>query len=147
MGAVFGIFAGFYYWAPKIIGKSYSEKLGNIHFWLLFVGVNLTFFPQHFLGLSGMPRRVADYPDAFAGWNAVSSLGSIISLVSAILFIYIIYNIYISGKSVPNNPWAIPGYYISMAEFDDNTIITNTIEWALSSPIAVHAFDMLPLQS
>jgi cytochrome c oxidase subunit 1 len=94
-----------------------------------------------------MARRIPDYPDAFAAWNAVSSLGSLISLVSALLFIYIIYNIYINGKAVSNNPWAIPGYYIATSEFNGNLTVNNTIEWALSSPIAVHAFDMLPVQS
>ena len=91
MGAVFALFAGFYYWAPKIVGRSANELLGNIHFWTLFVGVNLTFFPQHFLGLAGMPRRIPDYPDAFSGWNAVSSFGSLISVIATILFSNFLY--------------------------------------------------------
>jgi len=66
MGAVFGMFAAYYFWSPKIIGKSYNELLAHIHFWTMFIGVNVTFFPQHFLGLAGMPRRIPDYPDAFA---------------------------------------------------------------------------------
>jgi len=75
MGAVFALFAGFYYWTPKVVGRNINDFLGKIHFWTFFVGVNLTFFPQHFLGLAGMPRRIPDYPDAFSGWNAISSFG------------------------------------------------------------------------
>lgn len=91
MGAVFGIFAGFYYWIGKITGKEYPEILGKIHFWLFFIGVNLTFFPMHFLGLGGMPRRIPDFPDAFSGWNSVCSLGSYISFFSSLFFFYIVY--------------------------------------------------------
>ncbi len=75
LGAVFSIFAGFYYWLPKMCGRRYPEALGRLHFWVTFIGVNLTFFPMHFLGLAGMPRRIPDYPDAFAGWNMVASIG------------------------------------------------------------------------
>ena len=88
MGVVFGIFSGFYYWFSKMTGLKYPEVLGQIHFWIFFIGVNLTFFPMHFLGLAGMPRRVPDYPDAFAGWNAVASFGSYISAFSVLLFFY-----------------------------------------------------------
>jgi len=91
MGAVFGVFAAWYYWIEKITGLPYPETLGQIHFWLFFIGVNLTFFPMHFLGLSGMPRRIPDYPDAFSFWNSVASLGSMVSALSAVLFFYIIY--------------------------------------------------------
>jgi len=91
MGAVFGVFAGWYYWIEKMTGNTYPEILGQIHFWLFFMGVNITFFPMHFLGLAGMPRRIPDYPDAFAGWNSISSFGSMVSAVSAILFFYILY--------------------------------------------------------
>jgi heme/copper-type cytochrome/quinol oxidase subunit 1 len=91
MGAVFSIFAGLYFWWENLTGTKYSERLGKIHFWLFFFGVNLTFFPMHFLGLSGMPRRIPDYPDAFAGWNFLASFGSSISFVSLILFLIIIY--------------------------------------------------------
>eukprot|EP01039_Chlorochromonas_danica_P010949 gene10949-12174_t len=91
MGAVFAMFAGWYYWIEKMSGQRYPETLGQIHFWLFFIGVNLTFFPMHFLGLAGMPRRIPDYPDAFAGWNAVSSFGSNISIISVCLFFYIVY--------------------------------------------------------
>ncbi len=91
MGAVFAIFAGWYFWIEKITGLRYPEILGKIHFCLFFVGVNVTFFPMHFLGLAGMPRRVPDYPDAFAGWNAIASFGSYISAISVVVFFYIIY--------------------------------------------------------
>jgi cytochrome c oxidase subunit 1 len=86
MGAVFTIFAGFYFWLPKIIGRHYPEALGRVHFWITFFGVNLTFFPMHFLGLAGMPRRIPDYPDAYAGWNAIASFGSYISGVGLFFF-------------------------------------------------------------
>ena len=91
MGAVFGIFAGFYYWNEKMTGLKYPEILGYIHFWTFFIGVNLTFFPMHFLGLAGMPRRIPDYPDAYSGWNAISSFGSFISTGSLLFFFYVIY--------------------------------------------------------
>jgi heme/copper-type cytochrome/quinol oxidase subunit 1 len=91
MGAVFAMFGGFYYWFKKMTGLRCNELLGQIHFWLFFIGVNVTFFPMHFLGLAGMPRRVSDYPDAYAGWNAVASFGSIISVISTLLFFYIIW--------------------------------------------------------
>ena len=91
MGAVFGIFAGFYYWIQKMTGLDYPEVLGQIHFWVFFVGVNVTFFPMHFLGLAGMPRRIPDYPDAYSGWNAVASYGSYLSALSALFFFYVVY--------------------------------------------------------
>lgn len=90
MGAIFSIFAGFYHWIEKIIGHVYNEHLATIHFWVTFVGVNITFFPMHFLGLAGMPRRIPDYPDAFAGWNYVASIGALISFLGLLLFIYIL---------------------------------------------------------
>jgi cytochrome c oxidase subunit 1 len=90
LGAVFAIFAGWYYWFPKMFGYMYNETSAKLHFWVTFVGVNLMFFPQHFLGLPGMPRRYIDYPDAFAGWNQVSSIGSYITAVSlgVLIFLY-----------------------------------------------------------
>jgi cytochrome c oxidase subunit 1 len=147
MGAVFALFAGFYYWTPKIVGRTYNELYGKIHFWTLFFGVNITFFPQHFLGLAGMPRRIPDYPDAFAGWNAVSSFGSIVSVVATILFSYIVYDIFTNGKLVSNNPWLVPSFFTSTEEFRNETQYSNTLEWALASPTPFHAFNVLPVQS
>lgn len=100
MGAVFAVFAAWYYWIEKMTGLQYPEVLGQIHFWLFFVGVNVTFFPMHFLGLAGMPRRIPDYPDAFAGWNAISSFGSYISTISVIFFFYVVYVTLTNGKKV-----------------------------------------------
>src|SRR6201986_2218776 len=147
MGAVFAIFAAFYFWAPKIMGKKYDEFLGKLHFWTMFVGVNLTFFPQHFLGLAGMPRRIPDYPDAFSGWNAVSSFGSLVSVVATILFGYIIYDIFANQPVSSNNPWAVASYFTSESLYNENEGQTsNTLEWTLASPIPFHAFKMLPAQ-
>jgi len=147
MGAVFALFAGFYYWTPKIIGRNINDFLGKIHFWTLFVGVNLTFFPQHFLGLAGMPRRIPDYPDAFTGWNTISSFGSLVSVIATVLFGYIIYDIFANERISSNNPWASIPYFTSEKEFKEDNIPTNTLEWALQSPIPFHAFKMLPIQS
>ena len=147
MGAVFGLFSGFYYWTPKIVGKTYNEFLGNVHFWILFIGVNLTFFPMHFLGLAGMPRRIPDYPDAFSSWNAIASFGSIVSVVAIILFGYIVYDLFINGKEVNKNPWAVPSYFTSSKVFSSETHTANSIEWAINSPVPFHAFNMLPVQS
>jgi cytochrome c oxidase subunit 1 len=146
MGAVFALFAGFYYWTPKIVGRNINDFLGKIHFWTLFIGVNLTFFPQHFLGMAGMPRRIPDYPDAFSGWNAVSSFGSLISVVATILFGYIIYDIFANSKVSSNNPWETIPYFSSEVVYNNNKSV-NTLEWALESPIPFHAFKTLPIQS
>lgn len=106
MGAIFGIFAGFYYWAEKLWGLKYSEILGQFQFWTFFIGVNLTFFPMHFLGLAGMPRRIPDYPLAFTGWNVISSYGSLITFSSVLLFFYIIYDALCVKAAAERNPWA-----------------------------------------
>jgi heme/copper-type cytochrome/quinol oxidase subunit 1 len=103
MGAVFTIFAGFYFWIPKMTGRDFPEALGRVHFWITFFGVNLTFFPMHFLGLAGMPRRIPDYPDAFAGWNSIASFGSYISGVGLLFFFYVVYVTFISGDLVEEN--------------------------------------------
>jgi cytochrome c oxidase subunit I len=108
MGVVFSVFAGFYYWFPKITGRMYSEARARVHFWTMFLGVNLTFFPMHFLGLAGMPRRVPDYPDAFEGWNGVATVGSMISALSALRFLYILYRGIRYGKPAGRNPWLHP---------------------------------------
>ena len=147
MGAVFGLFAGFYYWISKIVGLNYNEFLGKLHFWTMFIGVNLTFMPQHFLGISGQPRRIPDYPDAFAGWNLISSFGSIVSLIASIVFIYLIYDLFANGKEVANNYWATPEYFVSANQFNSDVIAANTLEWTLASPCPTHAFAMLPVQS
>jgi heme/copper-type cytochrome/quinol oxidase subunit 1 len=103
MGAVFGMFAGFYYWIERITSFNVDETLATIHFWTFFIGVNITFFPMHFLGLSGMPRRIPDYPDAYWAWNQIASIGSLISVFSALLFFYIIYNLLTTGNSRVSN--------------------------------------------
>jgi cytochrome c oxidase subunit 1 len=140
------MFSAWYFWIPKILGLTYNTLLGKVHFWILFIGVNLTFFPQHFLGLQGMPRRISDYPDAFAGWNIISSYGSIVSLVASWLFLYIIYDQLVQGKSSSRYPWIIPGF-----AYDTYRIwglrVYNSLEWALNSPPKPHAFTSLPLQS
>ena len=91
MGIVFAIFAGFYHWFHKMTGLNIPRIYGKIHFWLIFVGVNITFFPMHFLGLAGMPRRIPDFPDCYAGWNYIASIGSIISVIALFFFFFIIY--------------------------------------------------------
>src|SRR3546814_6104789 len=97
LGSAFAIFAGFYYWIGKMSGRQYPEWAGKLHFWTTFIGVNLTFFPQHFLGVAGMPRRYADYPDVFAGWNMVSSIGAMISFAATLFFVCVI--IYKIGRA------------------------------------------------
>jgi cytochrome c oxidase subunit 1 len=129
LGATFGIFAGWYYWFPKMFGYMYSETLAKLHFWLTFIGVNTVFFPQHFLGLAGMPRRYADYPDAYAGWNFVSSIGAYISLAGLIVFIYTIVLAFSKKEKAADNPWGVGA---------------TTLEWTVSSPPPFHTFDRLP---
>ena len=107
IGAVFAVLAGFYYWFSKITGISISEQLGKIHFWTLFIGVNFTFFPIHFLGLAGMPRRIPDYPDAYEIWNFISSIGSLISGFSTIFFFFVIFHSFYNTSPVSNNPWIV----------------------------------------
>jgi cytochrome c oxidase subunit I len=128
LGAVFAIFGGWYYWIGKMSGRQYPEFWGKLHFWLTFIGVNITFFPMHFLGLQGMPRRIPDYPDAYHGWNEVASIGSYISGGATLLFIGIaIYTIKF-GRRVEANYWKSG----------------ETLEWTLSSPPPFHQFETLP---
>ena len=129
LGALFTIFAGWYYWIGKMSGRQYPEWIGQTHFWLTFVGVNLTFFPQHFLGLAGMPRRIPDYPDAYAGWNAVSSIGAYISFAAALFFVYGAFVTLAYGRRVEANYW---------------NEHANTLEWHVSSPPPFHQFTTLP---
>ncbi len=129
LGAVFAIFAGFYYWFPKISGYMYNEFLGKLHFWLLFVGVNLVFFPQHFLGLAGMPRRYIDYPDVYAKWNWWSSVGAEITAVSLVVFLFMLYEAFSKKRVAGNNPWGPAA---------------NTLEWTLTSPPPFHQYETLP---
>ncbi|HTN11683.1 MAG TPA: cytochrome c oxidase subunit I [Acetobacteraceae bacterium] len=129
LGAVFALFAGFYYWIGKMSGHQYPETLGKIHFWITFVGVNLTFFPMHFLGLAGMPRRYPDYPDAFAGWNLVSSIGAGIAGLSMLLFLYICFRTFTNKEPVADNYWGPSA---------------TTLEWTVSSPPPFHTFEELP---
>ena len=146
MGAVFALYSAWYFWITKILGLDYSRSWGKAHFWLLFTGVNVTFFPQHFLGLQGMPRRISDYADAFAGWNLVSSFGSIISVIATWLFLHKLYVQLVEGKATSRYPWLT-------AEFSSDTLqiylirAFNSLEWGLSSPPKPHAFVSLPLQS
>ncbi len=129
LGAVFGIFAAFYYWFGKMTGREFPEWAGKLHFWATFIGVNLTFFPQHFLGLAGMPRRYIDYPDAFAGWNAVSSYGSYLSIAATVFFLVMTVYSMKAGRKVEANYWGEGA---------------TTLEWTVSSPPPFHTFNDLP---
>jgi cytochrome c oxidase subunit I len=129
LGAVFAIFGGWYYWFPKMTGYMYNETIGKLHFWITFIGVNLVFFPQHFLGLAGMPRRYVDYPDAFHGWNMISSYGSYISGFGVVIFFFGLIEAFMKKRVAGNNPWGVGA---------------TTLEWTLSSPPPFHQFETLP---
>ena len=129
LGAVFSIFAGFYYWIGKMSGHQYPEFWGKVHFWVTFVGVNLTFFPMHFLGAAGMPRRYPDYPEAFAGWNYVASIGSYVGALSVLIFLYVCYRTFTSKVPLADNYWGEGA---------------TTLEWTVSSPPPFHTFEELP---
>jgi cytochrome c oxidase subunit 1 len=129
LGAVFGMFGGIYYWFPKMSGYVMPEWIGKTHFWISFVGANVLFFPQHFLGLAGMPRRYADYPDALAGWNLVSSVGAYIFAIGLLVFIGGVSYAFVRKERAAGNPWGEGA---------------TTLEWSLSSPPPFHQFTRLP---
>jgi cytochrome c oxidase subunit I len=126
-GSLFTIFAGIYYWFPKMTGRMYDERLGKIHFWLTFVGFNVTFFPMHWVGLQGMPRRVADYADRFGDWNLVISIASFGLGASTLVFLYNMIVSWRAGPPAPPNPWR-----------------ALTLEWQVSSPPPVFNFTEIP---
>jgi cytochrome c oxidase subunit I len=130
LGAVFAIFGGWYYWFPKITGYMYNETIAKAHFWVTFVGVNVLFFPQHFLGLAGMPRRYIDYPAAYADWNYVSSMGSYISAFGVLIFLVGLFSAYAKKVRAADNPWGVGA---------------TTLEWTLPSPPPFHQFNTLPI--
>ena len=132
LGAVFCIFAGVYYWIGKMSGRQYPEWAGKLHFWAMFIGANLTFFPQHFLGRQGMPRRYIDYPEQFAYWNEISSYGAFLSFASFVFFIGVVFYTLRYGKPVTEN-----AYWGEHAD---------TLEWTLSNPPPEHTFETLPTQ-
>jgi len=130
LGAVFSLFAGFYYWFPKMSGRMHSEFLAQAHFWVFFVGVNIIFFPQHFLGMDGMPRRIPDYAPAFAYWNHISSIGYLIMAAGMLIFFVNMIYAFVAGKKAPANYWGEGA---------------TTLEWSLSSPPPFHQFQTLPV--
>jgi cytochrome c oxidase subunit 1 len=130
LGAVFCIFAGIYYWIGKMSGRQYPEWAGKLHFWTMFIGANITFFPQHFLGRQGMPRRYIDYPEAFEYWNVVSSYGAFLSFGSFIFFIGIVFYTLLFGRKIHEN-----AYWGEHAD---------TLEWTLPNPPPEHTFEILP---
>ncbi len=130
IAAIFAIFGGWYYWFPKITGYMYNETIGKWHFWLTFIGVNIAFFPQHFLGMSGMPRRIADYPDAYWDWNFISSIGAFISGFAALVFFYGLAQAFLRKERASANPWGAGA---------------TTLEWTMPSPPPFHTYDTLPL--
>ena len=129
LGALFAIFCGFYYWIGKMSGYQYSEWMGKVHFWLFFIGTNITFFPQHFLGLAGMPRRIPDYPDAYAYWNYWSSIGSYIAGVATLWFLFLVWRMFANKIPVGHNQWGKGA---------------TTLEWTVSSPPPFHTFAVTP---
>jgi cytochrome c oxidase subunit I len=129
LGAVFSLFAAFYYWFPKMSGKMYNEPLGQLHFWLFFIGVNILFFPMHFLGLDGMPRRIPDFTEAYSYWNWIATQGYKLMAASMVIFFVNIGWSLFAGRKAGDNPWGEGA---------------TTLEWTLSSPPPFHQFETLP---
>jgi len=130
LGAVFSLFAGFYYWLPKMSGRMYNEFLGQLHFWVFFIGVNVMFFPMHFLGLQGMPRRIPNYTGQYESYNYVATIGYMIMATSMIVFFINLFMTLLGGKKAGDNPWGEGA---------------TTLEWTLSSPPPFHQFETLPV--
>lgn len=140
MGAVFALFAAFYYWIGKISGYAYPEELAQAHFWIMFIGVNITFFPQHFLGLAGFPRRYNDFPDAYSGFNYISSFGSIISVIAVVVFMYVLYRTFTDAIPVSANYWHSPDLF----DLSSDTTTVTSLEWTQTSPPTFHTYEELP---
>jgi cytochrome c oxidase subunit I len=132
IAAIFAMFGAWYYWIGKMSGRDYPEGMARAQFWVFFVGVNVLFFPQHFLGLAGMPRRIPDYPDVYAGWNMVSSIGAAITMLGTLMFFYVVFYTYRAGKPAVANPWGEGA---------------TTLEWTVPSPAPFHTHEELPVIS
>jgi cytochrome c oxidase subunit 1 len=126
-GSLFTVYAGVYYWFPKMTGRMYDETLGRLHFWVTFVAFNVTFAPMHLVGIQGMPRRVSDYAEQFATWNLIISLASFVVGLSTLIFVYNIVSSWVGGPRASGNPWR-----------------ALTLEWQVSSPPPIFNFDAVP---
>lgn len=145
LGVVFGVFSGYYFWSPMITGLYYNPTLANIGFWLLFIGTNITFFPMHFLGMNGMPRRIPDYPDAYAGYNAIASWGALMSTLALLWFAYVIYDQLMNGEKnkylSTNSLLKDPDFFESNEIFNSNEIKSESLEWLITYPPMYHTFN------
>lgn len=130
IAAIFAMFGAYYYWGAKMFGREYNETLAKLQFWVFFIGVNVLFFPQHFLGLAGMPRRIPDFPDVYAGWNMVSSVGAAITMLGTFMFLFSVWHTYRYGKKALANPWGEGA---------------TTLEWTVPSPAPFHTHEELPV--
>ena len=129
IAAILAMFAGYFYWIGKMCGRKYPEGLAKLQFWVFFIGVNVLFFPQHFSGLAGMPRRIPDYPDNYAGWNYVSSIGAVITLIGTVLFFIVVWKTFTSKEQEEANPWGEGA---------------TTLEWQVPSPAPFHTHEDVP---